>query len=56
MDEPQILVEELEKRFGETQVLKSVNMRVERSEALASARRSLVARRSGITAAASRGA
>ena len=32
MDEPQILVEELEKRFGETQVLKSVNMRVERSE------------------------
>jgi phospholipid/cholesterol/gamma-HCH transport system ATP-binding protein len=32
MAEPQILVEELEKRFGETQVLKSVNMRVERSE------------------------
>jgi len=32
MDEPQILVEELEKRFGETQVLKSVNMRVEHSE------------------------
>jgi phospholipid/cholesterol/gamma-HCH transport system ATP-binding protein len=32
MDEPQILVEELEKRFGETQVLKSLNMRVERSE------------------------
>src|SRR6187402_304919 len=32
MDEPQILVEELEKRFGETQVLKGVNMRVERSE------------------------
>jgi phospholipid/cholesterol/gamma-HCH transport system ATP-binding protein len=32
MDEPQILVEELEKRFGETSVLKSVNMRVERSE------------------------
>jgi phospholipid/cholesterol/gamma-HCH transport system ATP-binding protein len=32
MAEPQILVEELEKRFGETSVLKSVNMRVERSE------------------------
>jgi phospholipid/cholesterol/gamma-HCH transport system ATP-binding protein len=32
MAEPQILVEELEKRFGETQVLKGVNMRVERSE------------------------
>ena len=32
MAEPQILVEELEKRFGETLVLKGVNMRVERSE------------------------
>ena len=32
MTEPQILVEELEKRFGDTAVLKGVNMRVERSE------------------------
>jgi len=32
MAEPQILVEELEKRFGETAVLRRVNMRVERSE------------------------
>ncbi len=32
MPEPQILVEELEKRFGDTAVLKGVNMQVERSE------------------------
>ncbi|HYQ16457.1 MAG TPA: ATP-binding cassette domain-containing protein, partial [Polyangiaceae bacterium] len=32
MPEPKILVEELEKRFGETRVLKGVNMRVEQSE------------------------
>jgi phospholipid/cholesterol/gamma-HCH transport system ATP-binding protein len=32
MPEPQILVEELEKRFGETRVLQGVNMRVERGE------------------------
>jgi phospholipid/cholesterol/gamma-HCH transport system ATP-binding protein len=32
MAEPQILVEELEKRFGETRVLQGVNMRVERGE------------------------
>jgi phospholipid/cholesterol/gamma-HCH transport system ATP-binding protein len=32
MAEPQILVEELEKRFGDTRVLSGVNMRVERSE------------------------
>src|SRR5205809_6987127 len=32
MSEPQILVEELEKRFGDTSVLSGVNMRVERSE------------------------
>ncbi len=32
MADPQILVEELEKRFGETVVLTSVNMRVERGE------------------------
>jgi phospholipid/cholesterol/gamma-HCH transport system ATP-binding protein len=32
MAEPQILVEELEKRFGDTWVLRGVNMRVERSE------------------------
>jgi phospholipid/cholesterol/gamma-HCH transport system ATP-binding protein len=32
MAEPQILVEELEKRFGETRVLSGVNMRIERSE------------------------
>ena len=32
MPEPQILVEELEKRFGKTQVLSGVNLRVERSE------------------------
>jgi len=32
MAEPQILVEELEKRFGDTAVLSGVNMRVERSE------------------------
>ncbi|HXK19469.1 MAG TPA: ABC transporter ATP-binding protein [Polyangiaceae bacterium] len=32
MPEPQILVEELEKRFGSTTVLSGVNMRVERSE------------------------
>lgn len=32
MADPQILVEELEKRFGDTVVLSSVNMRVERGE------------------------
>jgi phospholipid/cholesterol/gamma-HCH transport system ATP-binding protein len=32
MPEPQILVEELEKRFGDTQVLRGVNLRIERSE------------------------
>ena len=32
MPEPQILVEELEKRFGETRVLQGVNMRIERGE------------------------
>jgi phospholipid/cholesterol/gamma-HCH transport system ATP-binding protein len=32
MPEPKILVEELEKRFGETSVLTGVNMRVEQSE------------------------
>jgi phospholipid/cholesterol/gamma-HCH transport system ATP-binding protein len=32
MAEPQILVEELEKRFGDTPVLSGVNMQVERSE------------------------
>jgi phospholipid/cholesterol/gamma-HCH transport system ATP-binding protein len=32
MPEPQILVEELEKRFGKTRVLSGVNLRVERSE------------------------
>src|SRR6188768_3055679 len=32
MAEPQILVEELEKRFGDTAVLSGVNMQVERSE------------------------
>jgi phospholipid/cholesterol/gamma-HCH transport system ATP-binding protein len=32
MSEPQILVEELEKRFGDTRVLQGVSMRVERSE------------------------
>jgi phospholipid/cholesterol/gamma-HCH transport system ATP-binding protein len=32
MAEPQILVEELEKRFGETRVLSGVNMEVHRSE------------------------
>ncbi len=32
MAEPQIIVEDLEKRFGDTQVLSGVNMQVERSE------------------------
>ena len=32
MPEPQILVEELEKRFGDTRVLSGLNMRIERSE------------------------
>jgi phospholipid/cholesterol/gamma-HCH transport system ATP-binding protein len=32
MPEPQIIVEELEKRFGDTKVLSGVNMRVEKSE------------------------
>ena len=32
MEEPQILVEELEKRFGDTVVLSGVNMRIQRGE------------------------